>query len=142
MATRKRQPGTEARELDLIKQHSRFEQLFIERHRRDLKMSFHHLFELDTAGDYLIEQVQDEWRGWLAAQCDTPALPDHLREFVEAVASSYTYRDRLEALCCTGCDSDLDDKEPHKPDCIVLRAQALLEPLGALDHGSLPDAAA
>lgn len=51
---------------------------------------------------------------------------DKLREFVEAVATSYSGFDNQERLYCYGCEADLDDHEPHKPDCIVLRAQAAL----------------
>lgn len=57
-------------------------------------------------------------------------VPDHLREFVQAVATNYSSVDNVESLRCNGCGADLDDKEDHKPNCIVLRAQALLEPKG------------
>jgi hypothetical protein len=56
----------------------------------------------------------------------SPALPAHLREFVSAVATNYRHSGFPDTLLCSGCEVDLDEHEPHKDDCIVLRAQALL----------------
>ena len=55
-------------------------------------------------------------------------IPVHLLEFVQEIANEYTYYDQQESICCGGCGADLDDKQPHVADCIVLRAKALLSP--------------
>jgi hypothetical protein len=54
------------------------------------------------------------------------ALPEHLREFVEAVATDYHGTDNQERLLCYGCNADIDDNGPHEPHCIVLRARAMI----------------
>jgi len=68
-----------------------------------------------------------------------PALPENVREFVQAVADHYTGTDNQERLFCYGCDADLDDHEDHKPDCIVLRAKALIAAQPAEGSANQPE---
>ncbi len=61
------------------------------------------------------------------------AMPEHLREFVEAIAYTYDRADGDDESVCLGCSGLIEhdagaNKEyaHHRPDCIVLRAQAAL----------------
>lgn len=48
-------------------------------------------------------------------------------DMLEALAHGFTDMDHTtQTLFCAHCGADLDEKEPHKPDCMMVRAKAIL----------------
>lgn len=93
-----------------------------------------------------------EWADKIVAAL-TPAaiqavapIPAHLREFVEAIAHRFDAIDReTDDEFCKGCSGlsvwDKDSRQSHthhRPDCIVLRAEALLAAIPAQAQAQQP----
>jgi hypothetical protein len=59
-------------------------------------------------------------------------MPEHLREFVEAIAGGFTdTHPHTQDTFCSLCSVNLDDGVNHLPDCLMLRARDLLQSLPA-----------
>lgn len=55
-------------------------------------------------------------------------MPEHLREFVEAIAEGFeSQHPQTQETYCAMCAANLDAGEAHETGCMTLRAQAILE---------------
>lgn len=77
------------------------------------------------------QDVAELWMRYLErVQQRLAAVPSDMLDCVELVAEGYTDTHyQTQAMTCAHCGVSIDDNEPHKPDCMKLRAQALLDSL-------------
>lgn len=110
----------------------------------------------ESLDDYMDSSTEVAWYGWQACaalaaktapgQQANVALPANLREFVEAIAHRFDAIDReTDDEFCKGCSGlsvwDEDTRQSythHRPDCIVLRAEAILAAAPVAQEGASP----